>query len=480
MVSTSLLGELRQKIKDVRHSVRGLSVAISDETVTTAVAEVTGDRLIITISGGSAPSIDFDLTNPRYDTVGKLYDVLSRISGYAVQLDEDAEQDHPAIDIRSVNPVDIRGAAVELVHRLFSDLELEQVLSQAVSRHNPSFTTLTVPEQENVFVLTLAHALVCRIQASDVSKRRGLATSVDELLKLADNFDAQYAADTTRLARAIVSPKEASPNNMQEGDIVLGHFFRASTRTGFQSPLSQNLPPTPPELYQPDPVKDLEDTIVVVRWARNRDFDFYTYELWMDTRPDVVRNREGLIFTTTPFGFTDNDQSSGAQQSTSKMVFRSFGANSNSNAATFATFVEEFGQEIKSFRVSMLEPETTYYFKLFVGDMNYENEGSNVIKATTKPLRVKFAKNNYANALSGTAGDTVILTFDDTMGALPNPPVGYVFRIGGKEAALTWISAYSASFVIPSFVQTTDKKDLSIQSPTNLVDVKKGVFKVNA
>lgn len=481
MSQTSLLAELRRRIKDVRYSHRAFGLAVTDTAVTSAITEITGHRLMVTVSGGTAPSLDFDLTNPRYDTVGKLTQVLGRTAGYRCSIDEDVNLEQVSVDLEPFGPFDIKEVGLDFKHHLFSDSELEDFLRQAIQRHNPGFSLVNIPPQEQAFVLPLAQALICRAQAYDSSKRKGLDVEVSLLIQLADSFESQYRDDTSRLKRAIQSPKEANPNLMGEGDTVLGHLFRRSLRTGFNAPMGMNLPPDPAVLLEPDE-RDAEDESIRVTWQRNRDLDFYSYELWMDTRPDVQRIREGLIFTSTPFSFLSNDQSlrsASERVTTSQLVFRSFGANSNFDTTSFATFVEEFGQLIKSFIVGKLEPLTTYYFRLYIVDLNYETVGSNVVAVKTKALRVKFPPKTSAvvacSPTYGPAGTTVTVNFDSTKGQFTTATQ---LLLGGKEVTATIVNPFKVTFVVPTFVNGGGK-DLTVVSTNQLIDVRHNVFTVN-
>ena len=121
-----LLAEFRRNIRDVRHSTRAFGLAITDASVTNAIAEVTNHHLIVTVSGGTTGSIDFDLSNPRFDTIGKLYQVASRVPGYRATMDEDSDLDHASIDLEQFGPLDVTSTGVDLNHRLFSDSELKE------------------------------------------------------------------------------------------------------------------------------------------------------------------------------------------------------------------------------------------------------------------------------------------------------------------------------------------------------------------
>ena len=454
-----------------------MSIGIRDASVTSATAEITNGHLIITIAGGTTNSLDFDLSNPRYDTIGGLYDAISRAGGYTANLAEDADRNHSSTDIAPFGPLNIQTVGCELVHHLFSDNELEDIARDATHRHNPSLSLATLPPQEWAFVFPLAHANILRTQAMDATKRRGLSEDVSSLLELARSYEEQYTADTQRLARAIQSPREANANIVDEGDVMLGTLFRRSGRTGFMSPLASVIPPDAAKLLDPNE-HDIEDSNVRVVWERNKNFDFYSYELWMDTTPDVVRSRDGgLIPTGAPISqlTTDDTRYEGAVRRTSSvMVFRSFGGNSNASRSSFATFVEEFGQMIRSFAVGNLESQSTYYFRLYVQNVNYDSIGSNVVKAVTRPLRARFIQYNALSLTSGKPGAVVTVTCDPTKGQFTSQ---HVFKIGGKVVATTILTPYTFSFVVPSF-ENYGPKDVVIVSPTKLLDVISYAFTV--
>lgn len=476
-VETSYVGELRRRINDVRHSRRAFTITVTDDQVTRCIAEVTNGRLIITPQGGSAAKIDLKLTSSSYDTIGALHQVISRSQGYAAQLDEDANVDHVSVDLEPFGPIDIRGTGIELRHRLFGDGELGDLITRALQRHNPSMTLSTMPPQEWTFVLSLAHAEVCRVQAYDASKRKGLDTDTETLLRLAESFETQYEKDRERNARAIQSPREANSNLVDEGDVMLGQMNRLSLRTGFMSPLAKAIPPDAAVLNELDE-RDIEDDNVRLVWQRNKNVDFYEYELWMDSSPEVIRTREGgqiyagrqIAYTTTE----DTRRDGAVRQTSSIMVFRSFGANAPSQRSSFSTFVETFGQGFKSFAVGKLESETTYYFRLYIVSTNYQAVGSNIIKATTKKLRTRFGNPVYRDKDSGTAGDVVTITFDSTKGAFT---AQHTFKIGEKIVTPTIIDAFHISFTVPTF-ENKGLKDFVVISPNRLIDVRSNAFTV--
>jgi hypothetical protein len=455
----SLLSEFRRRIQDVRYSQRAFGLGISAESgATSAIAELTNGHLIVSIAGGSAPSLDISLTNTRFDTVGKIYQSLSRATGYRAQIDEDVVQDHPSIDLEPFGPVDILGSGIDLKHRLFSDAELEDILRDSIRRHNPSLSISTLPQQEAPFVFMLAHASVCRDQAYNAAKRKGLDSSVDSLIQLAESFEKAYQADIKRLHNAIAPPKESNPNTMHEGDIVLGKIFRRSSRTGMSAAIASNIPPDAAVLLEPGDL-DAEDTSARVIWQRNTEVQFYSYELWMDSRPEVVRS----VRDDRP--------------TTSKLVFRSYGSNSSYNLIAFATFTEQYGQLARSFVKSDLEPETDYYFRLYISDLNRESVASNVVRVRTKARRCKFDSTTFVSPATGPVGTTVHVYFDSTAAAFTS---SHILKLGEKTLTTTIVSSYHVTFVIPSFVKLDVSKDLVVISPNGLTEVKRDAVLVSS
>lgn len=453
MTTNSLIDKLRRRIKDDRPIKKAMNVAVSNDSVQSAIAEVVDGHFVVQVSGGSSPSIDLSLSDPRYATVGRLAQALSRMNGYTVSMDEDAEHQHMSLDIAPVAPVDIGPgrSSIELRHHLFSESELDEVIEQAIQRHNPSFTEATLPDTEHAFVLLLAHAEICRRQAYDVAKRAGLDTPATDLLALARNLEDTYLSDVERLSRALISPQEATPNTMGPGDIVVGTSFRSSLRSGRRSPFAAQSGPVAPILIEPDAM-DVEDEIVTVRWVRNADNDFHSYELWMDTVPDIsaTPGHRPVVYGRPTFYHYEE-----ARAGTSNRVMQVAGASIR-------------GQGVRSFQVRELEPEVTYYFKLFVTDGEGGVAGSGVMSIQTKALRTRFNPTIYASTLYGPPGTEVILFFDSNKGPLTE---NHRFRIGEYEAALMVDSPYQARFIVPSFTHKRAAKPLTIESPSGLRDI---------
>lgn len=487
-IQTNLVSALRRAVQDVRPSRRAFAFGLVDSGAQ-ATLEVRNGRFMVQVIGGAAPSIDLRFSDPRFDTVGGITTVLKRTSGYEVAVDEDASFAHPTSDIQEVGPVPlVPGRAVDLYHHLFSDFELEEVLTSAIQRHNATFTIQTLPPQEETYVITLARAEICKKQAYDASKRKGLDATVADLLAIAESLEAQYASDVERNKRVIQSPREANPNIVDEGDVMLGKLNRRSLRTGFVAPISAALPPDPAILRAPED-HDIEDENVRIRWEKNGNYDFYSYELWMDATSDVVRGIDAGIAFDQGASYIPNNEGSrqGAVRPTSsKLAFRALGANSNSARPGHSSFVEEYGQSVKSFAVGKLEPETTYYFRLYIVNLNFMYEGSNVIAVTTKALRARFMPQgrpdyrpgpvgDFSSLKIGPAGSVVTITLDPTSAPYT---AQHTFRVGEKLVTpVISGGGFTLTVTIPSFT-CVGPKDFVITSPTRLVDVRQNAFQV--
>jgi hypothetical protein len=252
--------------------------------------------------------------------------------------------------------------------------------------------------------------------------------------------------------------------------------------------LGQNLLPDAAVLLDPTD-QDIEEDNLQVRWQRNRDFDFFCYELWMDTQPEVTRIREGLIFTSTPFSWLSTDgsffstdsslRSASERIGTSKLVFRSFGANSNFDTMAFATFVEEFGQMISSFVVGSLEPETQYFFRLYIVDLNYETVASNVVAITTKAKRCRFLRtgNSFISRSAGPTGTVVNVNFDSGWAAFTS---NHRMKIGEKFVTATSINDYQVQITFPDFLKKDIYRDLVVYSPNGLFDCRRNAIMVSS
>lgn len=382
------------------------------------------------VHGGATASVDFDLANPLYDTLGKLTRVLRTIPGYVVDVDMDMDEEFASISLTDIGPIDCKYSQVSITHRLFSDVWLGDVLKRALLRHNPSMSLEILPDGEAELVLLLAHSELLKQMATDATKRKGMGMEVAELIKLAELLERNYREDRIRLARSIQSPREANSDIMREGDIVIGKMSRR-LRNGRMS--AGNVAPEQPVLGDIES-SDIEDAHIYLSWPKTSDTNFLRYEVWRDTIPSLVRGR-GTAVPAEPCV-------------SSQDVYRDAMANSGG----------AYGG---------LEPETTYFFRLYVVDRNGESTGSQVVSATTLPLRVRLDPLYPPTPSGGPAGTVVTLTFHPDWGT---PTADMRIGLGDKVITPTLTGPLTATFVVPSFFQK-GAKDLRVISPTGLMDI---------
>lgn len=482
-MSRGLVEKLRSRIKDERYKTPAFSIGIGDTTTTSAILEIDPRRFILTTTGGDVPNIDFDLSDDRYNTVGRLGKALDAISGVTISFAEDIEFDHPSDDLQPLPATELVGKTYQVTHRLFSDSELISFVDEAAQRHNPGYDAGNIPFEEESLVLTLAQAGVVRHQAIDAAKRRGMAEDVGTLLDLARSIEEVYDKDSERLRRVIPSPTltQSQQNLMREGDVVIGQLVRRSPRNGYMTPMAASLPPDAAVLLEPRP-GDVEDINARIRWQRNTEQDFYSYELWRDTQPDVQRSRQVVLFMERDIDPSDLNKSKFDRPTTSKLVFRSFGPNSTRENRAFSAFIESFGQLVTSvidrdYRTSDnkygLEPETEYFYRLYVVNVNGDAFASNILRIKTLPLRAKFAETNPIVPTSGVAGTVVTIN-------CTNLSEDCRVSIGGKQLINQVVTPGPVGTIVgvlPVF-HTTTAKDVVLESPSGLFEIKMAAFTV--
>ena len=466
MAPSNLFQELRRRIKDQHPSVQALTVGVTDTAVTRALLEITSGRMVFVCAGGSVRPFDISLHDPLNGTVGRLHEQLQRMPGMVSSLDKDGDPEHPASDLESFGPKDIRQQGLILRHRTFSDAELEKVIHGAITRHNPSLNVHTLPPGEWELVLLLAQAGIARERAGDASKRKGTSETVSDLLAIARDLENTYAADFRRLNRVLQPARESNPHAVHQGDVMMGTLYRRSLRTGYMSPTSASLPPSALVLSEPDDLDD-GDTEVRVRWERSAEPSFLSCELWMDTQPEVVRQsgipQLGLVVS--------EERDVSFRETSSRLAGKWVGPNATGIGGTMAgPIVENSGQLAQGLIVTRLEPETDYYFRIYVFNVNGEYAASEVVLHHTKPLRVRFNLTNPVLPIQSVAGVTLTFNFDSTNGG----PFTTDHRIlvGGKELTVTRVSDTQATAPAPSFLQK-GHKDVVVISPTGLKHIRK-------
>jgi hypothetical protein len=186
---------------------------------------------------------------------------------------------------------------------------------------------------------------------------------------------------------------------MREGDIVMGQLYRRSLRTGRAAPVAAAAPPTVPVFLEPQP-EDEEDDNVTIRWERNTDNDFCSLELWRDTQPNVTR---APVWNAASFDY-NTAYYEGVQRlkdTTSKLVFRTgasgtgtgFTNNWNGYGQMSTAFVDHgLAQNVGPVAQEYwgLEPDTEYFYRLYVINRAGDGVASDTIRVRTKKRRARI------------------------------------------------------------------------------------------
>jgi len=456
----ALLEMLRRRLRDDDYMIRAFTLAVTDSRARSVCAEIRNGQLRITSRGGGLGNVTVDLAGIETDTIGGLVDHLRRSYGNYIALspNEEMNTDHPSTDLRVKGNGNIQGEGVHFYHRRWSDEELRDLLDHSARRHNMNYKITSVPQDEHIFVVTLSLAEACRVMSQDGVKRRGLSFEVQDCLSMAESYEQQYLDDRRRQDRAVPVAK-IKDTSVEGGNIVQGTFFRRNMRTGYMSPYASQGAPECPELFV-SAEEDIQDVEVRIHWRRVRDTDFRAMELWRDTVPDVRRAYQGDL-TTTP----QSPAVCPSFPTTSKLVFSPRWANSHhahsslssygiANGQAVNSFVDGANRQREGFAVSPWdapppEPETTYYYVLYVFDINHEVVGSNVVCVTTKRLRARFSRDAAVTALTPVTGPLAGGTACTIRGERFHE--GMRVRLGDKQVEnLTIVSAEEATFDTPA------------------------------
>lgn len=500
-----LVSSLRSKLSDDRASTAAFSIAVT-ATAKSALLEISNGFLTVTIeSGQSVDSLRFNLNEPRYSTIGRLFSQLTKSRGYQVTADTHMHSDHLSIDLRVDGMQEIaEKKSYTLRHHIWSEQELASFVQEAMFLHNPNYVNLSaVPKNEHPFVIMKAQAAAYRALAADSARRKGLETDAETLLSLAQDLERQYRDDRQRLARVVPVPK-ADESKMGTGDTVVGSLVRRSLRAGYTAPHRPAGNTQPPHLYDTAD-DDVEDVIARIRWSQAREARFVYYELWRDTQPKVERNLSGKLDAVGATVPVLAAQTQYAKAGTSKQVmgihtainltspvFDGFffwtaaemaGAN-----VTMATFVDGLIMNTAGQMALLgdpLEPDTEYYYRLYATDWNGEILPSEVKKIRTKAMRMSFLRNanqelasDAINPIQGPiAGGTAITIKGQNFGP------GLKVTVGGKDCAVTVDNASQLTVTSPTFANPQFAGrfvDIVIQSPNGLRDIAVRGWKLTA
>lgn len=478
----ALVQALREELQDNDYMRFAFRVALSDSNIRSAAAEIRNGQLRITVVGGSSGDLNFNLVGVGLDTLDGLYRAMEADQRLCLTADHEMDTGHESNDLRIKGHGTLQKGGIELYHRRWSDAELIRILDRASRRHNVNYNVAVVPVEEHVFVVTLASAAACRAMSQDGVKRRGLSFEVQNCIDMADSYERQYRDDRSRQNRAIPVAK-IKDSEIETGDIVQGTFFRQSLRRGHMMPVGSATSPEVPELFVGGE-EDVQDTQIRIRWRRVQDVHFYAMELWRDTVPDVRRAQLGDI-TWNPLSTTRRP----IFPTTSKLVYAPRWTNARYWHAYQQPYGLASGQVVNSFTdglpeqqepdlgaywdVLPPEPNTTYFYTLYVFDINRQVVGSNVLEVTTRGIRAKLSRDASVAPLIPVTGPMAGGTPCSIKGTRFHE--GMRVRLGDKMVTnLVFVDTETMTFDSPEVQNVEILKvfpDLTIISDTGLTDV---------
>jgi hypothetical protein len=220
------------------------------------------------------------------------------------------------------------------------------------------------------------------------------------------------------------------------------------------------------------------------------------YELWRDTQPQVERCISGrLAAAGTSAQLPTETQFS--RSSTSKQVYgtgQGSGVSPVFDGFTFGTRADLSGSGVSSpcfidgivsnnpaggtsaTLGEPLEPGTTYYYRLYIRNINGEMTPSDVLRVQTRAQRALFARN-----ANGTLSSSCISPTSGTIAGGTSVTItgtgftqGCVLKINGKVCTITSLS--STQLVVTTPGQTNASfvgryLDVVLESPNGLKDI---------
>ncbi len=408
-----LIKLLRKRILDDTYTRPAFTLFLTEGIARSASIQIQHGYLRIELVNSSKPDQNILLTGRGVDTLGGLAKFLDQ-PGYCLKQTPNMHHDHPSLDLH-LDHGNLLKKGVVFTHRRFSDSELRECLQQAAVRHNMTYTVQSVPRNEYTFVVALASADVCRIQAQFAVKRRGLDMDSKELRELAKDYETSYDRDVKR-QRRVIPLARMKDSKVERGDVIVGSRYRRTLRTNYMAPVGTQEAPEEPLLFEPEE-GDIQDNQVRLLWERVRDTDLSGLEIWRDTSENVQRSQLGNVTVADPASFPEP-----VLATTSKLVYSARGTTGDIRfgRSALVAYGGPYGQTANQFIDGLendaeffqgtpldslpLDPETTYYYRLYAFDLNGLAVGSNTVQATTKVERAKLSRDASGDALDPRIG----------------------------------------------------------------------------
>ena len=181
---------------------------------------------------------------------------------------------------------------------------------------------------------------------------------------------------------------------------------------------------------------------------------------------------------------------------TASLVFASIGSSTRYGRSVLTQYGEAHGQSVNTFvdghdnseefQLTVAdsdapppEPETTYYYRLYVFDINRLASASNVVRARTRKIRAKLSRDGSVPMITPSTGPMAGGTAVTIKGTRFHE--GMRVRLGDKILEnLVIVDTETATGTTPEVFNKSILSvhiDLSITSDTGLVDMAKDVFK---
>jgi hypothetical protein len=291
-----LLNEFRRLIGDTTYRYIQCEISCDDSSATGALLEITDSHLITTITGGTADSLDLDLTQPQFDIIELLVNEVRSHPLYSARVASDGEGTHASGDLEIIAPKVILRNFVQLRSRRWSDSELEDLLETALIKlgrdTGSTYDLTTVPSRVKDLMFLLATVSMYWDQINNATKRRGLDLRVEDFRTLhqtlLDEYDRSLKAFKATEPPPISTLTEEQIDEMQSGEIIVGTQFRRNLRT-------QRMVPS---VAVPFPASEsllatfIGGAKVRLDWSRSRTHAFHHYEVWRGTDNTVSNASE--------------------------------------------------------------------------------------------------------------------------------------------------------------------------------------------
>jgi len=448
-----MLSDFRNAVGDQSRSRPAIILELKDDvgrrsdTVTVTVLD---NVLALTPTIRSEGYLQKNLTDSDVSTLQLLVEFLNKQKYYSARLAKGAVPGHVSNDIGNIYNETLRALDGLTLHtHVYSDADLMKFIMRGMQRHNPTFETLDeIPPQERPFVLTLARCELLSDLSGDSIRRVTMEESVEQLMLLKADLEQQYKADYSRLKRAF-RPVENLLDPQGEGEVMVTALSRKRVY-GYMTPFHGNRKPYTPIL---NAARNVSDQAALITWFRPVETDLLDMELWRSTEPGVERKDDAASEIE-------------ATLSTQVWALSQLGNISALEEVCPTRFFDDG-----------LEPNTRYYYKLYVIDTAGQLSESREITVKTLATGAKLDAASPISPATGTLGVATPVTLTGT-----GFTAGCRFLVGDKEvSALTIVNPTTATATVPAYMNANSAgyKAVVVIDPSGQFDKIDDAFQVS-